>query len=103
MEEMAQCVDAEGWWRDVPLPPFPFLAGKGPTPQPAPQGRLWPASALKQLFFSRKKEKEKRKRNKYGMWDVEEKQSPWVAVHLPAAPCHVVLEPELVGGGALLS
>lgn len=36
-------------------PPFPFLAGKGPTPQPAPQGRLWPASPLKRLFFSRKK------------------------------------------------
>lgn len=72
-----------GWWhwrkshsarpakadnRSVPLPPFPFLIGKGPTPLPGPQGRLWPACPLKQLFFSRKTE------NQENSTEAEEKQ-----------------------------
>lgn len=75
--------DGVGWWhwrkshsarpakadnRSVPLPPFPFLIGKGPTPLPGPQGRLWPACPLKQLFFSRKTE------NQGNSTEAEEKQ-----------------------------
>lgn len=52
--------------------PFPFLAEKGPTPPPEPQGRLWLASPLKQLFFSRKKKPRREKST-----DVEEKQALW--------------------------
>lgn len=70
-------------------PLFPFLAGKGPTPQPAPQGRLWPASPLKRLFFSfpGKRYMEKEIRNKSS--NMEEKKQSLAVMGLVAVDAHL--------------